>query len=399
MSGPLAGIRVLDLGSMVAAPYGAAMLGDMGADVIKIEPPVGDELRQVGPGIGNDSGLFVGANRNKRGLVLDLRSAAGRAVFGRLAATSDIVIHNLRPQAQARVGLRYEDLINHRPDIISVTVSTYGESGPYAGRPGIDPSAQALSGFMTLTGFPGSGPLRTSVPIADATAANLVAFGAMTALWARAKDGQGQAVDVSLIDAMVHLQPGPIGQYGLVGYVQPQVGNGSPFFAPYNTYRCRDGRLIHVATINDKFFVKLYEALGAPELGRDARFLTNELRLANTRALDEALQAIFDRHDSGEMMRRMQAADAIAAPVKDIVEMFTDPQVLNNRMLVPVAHRLHGDLRVGGVPVKLKRTPGGTHRAPPTLGEHSREILQELGFANAEVAQLLAPGGGAAIAS
>ena len=189
MRAPLDGIRVLDLGTMVAAPYGATMLGDMGADVIKVEPPQGDELRHVGPGLGTDSGLFVGVNRNKRSLVLDLLDTTGQALFQRLVATADVVIHNIRASACARLGLRHEDLRQHRADVISVRVSTYGDTGPMAQRPGIDPSAQAMSGFMSFTGFADGEPLRSSIPIADATAANLIAFGVVTALFARQRHG------------------------------------------------------------------------------------------------------------------------------------------------------------------------------------------------------------------
>ena len=397
MTAPLDGIRVLDLGSMVAAPYGATMLGDMGADVIKIEPPRGDEVRHLGPHLGDDSGIFVGVNRNKRSMVLDLRSAAGREPFRRLVATSDVVIHNVRASARARLGLTYEALVRDRVDIICVAVSTYGEAGPYAGRPGIDPSAQALSGFMSLTGFPDGDPLRTSVPIADATAANLVAFGVMTALFARQRDGQGQALEVSLLDGMLHLQPGPIGQYSLLGYVQPRVGNASPFFAPYGAYRCRDGRRVHIAVFNDKFFANLCRAIERPDLAADPRYASNAQRLACNAELDASIQESVARFDSEALMRRLQAADAIAAPVREFPEVFDDAQVAASGMLPPVQHPLHGALRVGGVPVKLSRTPGSVSRPPPVLGEHTAEILASLGFDEAQIAALTAPGGPACV--
>lgn len=393
---PLSGIRVLDLGTMVAAPYGATMLGDMGADVIKVEPPQGDEVRHLGPGKGDDSGIFVGVNRNKRSLVLDLRSAEGRSLFQRLLATSDVVIHNLRRTAREKLGLRYQDLVRHRADVISVVVSTYGESGPYAGRPGIDPSAQALSGFMSITGFADGDPLRTSVPIADATAANLVAFGVTTALFGRQRDGQGQELEVALLNGMVHLQPGPVGQYGLLGYVQPRVGNGSPFFSPYGAYRCRDGRLVHLAVFNDKFFANLCRAIARPDLAADPRYATNALRLERAAELDAAIQATIAEIDCDDLMQRLQTADAIAAPVNSVPDMFVDPQVANNEMLVPVTHRDHGKFPVGGVPVKLSRTPGSVRLPPPALGEHTAEILASLGLGDREVATLMAPGGPAA---
>ena len=392
MRAPLDGIRVLDLGTMVAAPYGATMLGDMGADVIKVEPPQGDELRHVGPGLGTDSGLFVGVNRNKRSLVLDLLDTTGQALFQRLVATADVVIHNIRASACARLGLRHEDLRQHRADVISVRVSTYGDTGPMAQRPGIDPSAQAMSGFMSFTGFADGEPLRSSIPIADATAANLIAFGVVTALFARQRDGAGQALSVALIDGMVHLQPGPVGQFGLLGYAQPRVGNSSPFLAPYNTYRCRDGQVIHVAVINDKYFARLCEALECPGLIDDPRFASNAGRLEHVHALDGLIGAAMQRFDGDEAMARLQRADAIAAPVRDMAGVFADPQLAASGMLVPVEHSRHGPIRVGGVATRLSRTPGSVRRAPPALGEHTGEILESLGASTEQIARFTGTG-------
>src|SRR5712691_7488080 len=207
MALPLEGIRVLDIASMLAGPYGATMLGDMGADVIKIEPPYGDESRAIGPKVENDSGFYVGINRNKRGLVLDLTKPEGRDLYFRLVRTADVVVDNLRPQAKAKLGLTYEETARHKPDVICISVSAFGQRGPYAGRPGIDPLAQALTGFMSVTGERGGRPLKAGPAIADATCANLVAFAAMIGLWTREQQGIGQQIEACLMDGLIHVQP------------------------------------------------------------------------------------------------------------------------------------------------------------------------------------------------
>ena len=209
MTLPLAGIRVLDIASMLAGPYGATMLGDMGADVVKIEPPYGDESRAIGPKVENDSGFYLGINRNKRGIVLDLTQPEGKALYFRLVRTADIIVDNLRPQAKAKLGISYEENCQYNPRIICITVSAFGQDGPYGGRPGIDPLAQALTGFMSVTGEKGGKPLKAGPAIADATCANLVAFSAMVGLWTREQQGIGQQIELCLMDGLIHVQPSP----------------------------------------------------------------------------------------------------------------------------------------------------------------------------------------------
>ena len=375
---PLTGIRVLDLGSMVAAPLGATLLGDMGADVIKIEPPGGEEGRRVGPRRGDDTGLYIGVNRNKRGMVLDLTQPPGQEVLRRLVQQTDIVIHNQRSPARERLGLDYAALATIRPDIILITVSTYGESGPYAGRPGIDPSAQALGGLMAGTGEPGGPALKAGAAVADVTAATLVSYAAMLALWARARDGRGQAAEVALIDGVVHLQGVQLGEYLLTGSPPPRVGNRSPFYAPYNSYRCADGGEVHLAAFNDKFYRNLCRALDAPQLVEDPRFASPALRLEHRDALDLQIAACCARYPRAELMARLEHADVVAAPVNDYAAAVADGQLRHNGMFVPVEHAAHGRLEVPGIPLHLLGTPGAVRRPPPMLGEHTSEILAEL---------------------
>ena len=388
MALPLAGIRVLDIASMLAGPYGATMLGDMGADVIKIEPPYGDESRTIGPKVDNDSGYFVGINRNKRGIVLDLTKPEGRDLYFRLVRTADLIIDNLRPQAKAKLGISYEETCKYNPKIICISVSAFGQDGPYAGRPGIDPLAQALTGFMSVTGEKDGKPLKAGPAIADATCANLVAFSAMVGLWVREQQGIGQQIEVCLVDGLIHVQPAQIGQFFLLNYIQPRVGNASPFYAPYGTFTCRDGRDIQIALFNNKFFHNICKAIEREDLITDPRLATGEDRLACEPELNAIIQAYFSRKDSDEMMRRLVAADVIAAPVNTYRETFADPQVQHNQMAVEVNHARVGKLQVGGIPVKLKQTPGTVHLAPPTLGQHTREVLHELGLSDTDMERL-----------
>ncbi|HET8559628.1 MAG TPA: CoA transferase [Marmoricola sp.] len=375
----LEGIHVLDVASMLAGPYCATLLGDLGADVIKLEPPRGDETRRFGPRRGTDSGVFVGVNRNKRSVRVDLRTEDGRLVLERLVAWADIVVDNLRPEARSRLGLDHESLRSVNPRVISVSLSSFGPDGPYAGRAGIDPVAQALTGFMAVTGPRGGEPTKAGPPVGDATASLLATVGALAALRARELTGTGQQVDASLIDGLLHIQAPYTGQYFLLGSQQPRTGNSIDWYAPYNAYPCGDGKFLHLACYNDKFFGNLCNALERPELAADERFATNERRLENRDELDAIIRGFLAGHTRREALDVLWDNDVIVGPVNDYEDVFADPQVLHNQMVVEVDHH-SGPLRVTGVPVRLSATPGSVRRPPPGLGEHTGEILDELGF-------------------
>jgi len=390
-AGPLEGIRVLDLSTMLAGPYGATILGDLGADVVRIESHYGDESRHLGPKRGTERGPYLSLNRSKRDMVLDLRQAAAQAVFARVAGTADVVITNVREPALSKLGINYEQVKAHKPDIVWIHVTAFGPDGPYAGRPGIDFLAQGYTGVLSLNGEPGGAPVRTGFPAVDVITSLLVSNAALTALRVRDQSGDGQRIEISLLDALMHAQASSIGTFLATGDRPQRTGNRSLYFAPSGVYPTRDGKHIVITTPAEKFFGKLCRALEV-EWDTEERFHDISARLANEDELDRVLSERTRQLKRDDLLERLHAADVLTAPINEVEDVVTDPQILYNEMIVSTNHPTLGKIEVTGVPIRFYSTPARVRKHPPLLGEHTRELLQEVGYSQEEIKQLIGKG-------
>ena len=376
--GPLTGVRVLDMATMLAGPYGATLLGDLGADVIKVESLFGDDSRHLGPRRGGERTAFMSLNRNKRAVVIDMtRGRPAQEVLGRLVATADILITNIRGAALEKLGLGYEAMKAHRPDLIWIGVTAFGPDGPYAGRPGIDFLAQGYAGLLSQNGDDGSPITRLTVPLIDVMTSELVCTAALAAMIAREKTGQGQRIEVSLLDALTHAMTNPIGAYQNASFETPRTGNRSLYFAPSGIYPCKDGSVV-ITCPSQKFFVKLSETLGQ-RWHEDERFETIDARKSNEEALDRLIGERCRDFSRQELVEMLVAGDILTAPINEIPDVVKDPQVLHNQMLVDIEHRVEGPVQVTGVPIRFYGTPGAVRLPPPALGQDSEAVLAEVG--------------------
>lgn len=386
---PLRGYRVLELAHLIAGPFCGMCLADLGADVVKVEDPTtGDLSRSVyHVSLNGEGPLFLTANRNKRGLTLDLSAREGRQVFYRLVGRADVVIEAYRGGVAERLEVDYGRLARVNPRLIYCSLSAFGPDGPWREKPGLDALVQAVSGLMAITGEPDGPPALCGAPLVDAIGSLLAVQGILTALLFRERTGQGQKVDVSLLDGALFGTAARLSVFHVTGEDVPRLGNAHPELVPYQALRARDG-WIFVAVRNEKLWHAFCRAIGRPGLATDPRFATNADRLAHREELTTLLEEIVSRRSVGEWMECFEAADVLCAPVNTFSTMVKDPQILASGMIVEQTHPRAGRFKTIGVPVRLEKSPGRILTPAPTLGQHTEQILREAGFTEAEVRDL-----------
>ena len=398
MSSPLSHIRVLDLSRQLAGPWSAQMLADFGADVIKVErPKVGDDMRHYGPPWvkdldGNDTEecpFFLAANRGKRSVTIDIGSKEGQELVRRMVVHCDVVIENYRVGTLQRYGLGYEDLKKIKPDLVYCSITGFGQDGPYKDRAGYDSVLQAMSGIMSITGEPdgqpGGGPQKTGMPVSDFSAGLYATVSMLAALMHRERTGEGQYIDIALLDTSMSLLPVEILRHLLLGEVPQRLGLMSRNMVPAQAFDCADGQII-LAVGTDDQFQKLMKVLGRPDVAKDDRFATNKTRKQNREALLPLLKEIFLTQTVAHWVEALSALAVPCGPVNDISQVFKDPQVQHRGMKTEMDHPTVGRLTLLGNPAKLSATPVRYRRPPPLLGQHTQEVLRE--FAGADDASL-----------
>jgi crotonobetainyl-CoA:carnitine CoA-transferase CaiB-like acyl-CoA transferase len=394
MNLPLHGVRILELSQAIAGPFAARTLGDLGAEVIKVEQPgVGDMSRRMGPHfLGGESAYYLNFNRNKRGITLDLRSTGGREVFHRLVGVSDVVFDAFRPAVLPRLGLDYESLKRANPTVISCSLSAFGQEGPYRDRPGFDGIVQAMGGGMSVTGRAGQAPVFMGFPVGDLVGGYVAALGIASALYGRRETGRGRRLDVSMLDVQIALQ-GHLGQFYLVsGEVPGPIGSSHPANLPVGAYQAQDGKYIQVHCASQEFAERLLQMMagevqGMEGLPSDPRFSTQKDRMANREALDQVLSEAFRAKSREEWVGLCEKWNVPGGPVNNIAEALADPQVRLRDMVVEIDHPVAGSYKTAGNPIKAGAPD--PLRPPPTLGQHTDEVLGGLlGYSDSEITSL-----------
>lgn len=386
MNNVLKGIRVLDISTLIAGPYCAMILGIMGAEVIKVEHPEGgDPARAMGPPyVHGQSALSLSVNLNKKSVTLDLSKQRGKEVFFKLLEKSQVLVENFRPDIIENLGLDYETLRKDRPDLVYCSITGFGERGPYRMKAGTDTIFQGMGGIMTISGEPGDPPMRLGVPIADMTTGIYAALGVMMALYHRLQTGEGQKVEISLLDSLIALQSPRMMEYFVTGENPVLTGRSSPFGAPIQFFETKDG-YINISVFLDKFWRKLCQALGIEHLQFDPKFAKNAERMKNRKELEKILGEIFLKKTTAEWQEILNKFDVPNGPINTYKEVFQDPQVQHNQIYQEIAHEVLGSFRYLGLPFRLTNNPGVLKSAPPLPGEHNEEIFMKLGYTKKEI--------------
>lgn len=387
MEGALSGLKVVELAHIMAGPGCGRMLADMGADVIKVErAPGGDDSRRmVPPTVGDESAAFMMLNRNKRGAVINVKHDEGKEALRRLLGSADVLIENYRPGTMERLGLGYETLAEDNPGLIYCQITGFGRTGPYAMRAGFDLIAQGMSGLMSVTGEgPDRPPVKVGVPIGDITAGILGAMGILAAYVHRLKTGRGQRVDTSLLEASITQTYWPAAIWFATQIDAEPMGSAHPLSAPYQSFQTRDG-WVNIGAANQANWLRLLDVIGAEHLAQDPRFTDNAGRRIRLAELVAELSPLFLARTTAEWLDALESAGVPAGPVLTMGEALNDPQARARDMVVEVEHSRLGKVSTIGVPVKFSETPGSVRRGAPLLGEHSREVLAEIGYGEADL--------------
>ncbi len=388
----LDGIRVLDLTRALAGPFCTLMLGDNGADVIKVEiPGSGDDTRKWGPPfIGEESAYYLSINRNKRSLTLNLQDAQAQEVFMKLAQDIDVVVENFTPGVMGRFGLDYDAVKAVNPKVVYCSISGFGQDGPYRNRPAYDQIMQGVGGLMSITGEPDGEPQKIGIAVTDIGAGMWSAFAIMAALNHRGKTGEGQYIDISMLDAQVAWLTYQAAFFFANGEAPKRMGAAHPTLVPYQAFMCKDGKYINVAVGSERIWERFCQGMEREDLKDHPDYATNSVRVNNRGAMVSMLQEIFLTRPVAEWVKDLQAANVPCGPINDLADVFADPQVLARNMYLEMAHPTLGSIKQTGLPIKFSLTPGGLDRHPPLLGEHNQEILKSLGYSEADVQGLKA---------
>lgn len=388
MEKALAGVRVLDLTRVLAGPYASMILGDLGADIVKIENTQGgDDSRSFGPFVNGESVYFISLNRNKKSLSLNLKSDEGKAIFLQLVKEADVVLENFRPGTMEKLGLGYDELEKVNPGLVYAATSGFGHTGPYSQKAAYDLIVQGMGGIMSLTGDPEGPPTRVGASVGDITSGLFTTIGILAALNKRKETGLGQKVDVSMLDCQVAILENAIARYAVSGTSPKPTGNRHPSITPFSVFKAMDGYVV-VAAGNDTLWQKWCYTVGRDDLAQDPRFKTNGNRTDNWDALEPLMSEVMSQKGVEDWLTILEEAGIPASPINDVAKVVEHPQVVARDMIVHQEHPVAGSIMMPGIPIKLSKNPGSIDTPAPTLGEHNEAILKGLGYTNEDLVRL-----------